>query len=120
VQGGSTVKVSVANLTAGRAVSASNITVSTGAVGLVSSFSDGIAQGIVLSSGSGYFGLYNPNYGNITVRDPTNVSTFVTISNLGVVTLDQNNLVIGTAGQGIDFSANTHAAGMTSELLDLV
>ena len=28
------------------------------------------------------------------------------------------NLVIGTAGQGIDFSANTHAAGMTSELLD--
>ena len=118
VQGGSTVKVSVANLTAGRAVSASSVAVSRGAVGLVSSFSDGIAQGIVLSSGSGYFGIYNPNYGNITVRDPTNVSTFVTISNLGVVTLDQNNLVIGTAGKGIDFSAATHAAGMTSELLN--
>lgn len=27
------------------------------------------------------------------------------------------NLVVGVAGQGIDFSANTHAAGMTSELL---
>jgi hypothetical protein len=26
--------------------------------------------------------------------------------------------VIGTAGKGIDFSANTHAAGMTSELLN--
>lgn len=28
------------------------------------------------------------------------------------------DLIIGTAGQGIDFSANTGAAGMTSELLD--
>lgn len=28
------------------------------------------------------------------------------------------NLVIGTSGKGIDFSANTSAAGMTSELLD--
>lgn len=118
VQGGSTVKVSVANLTAGRAVSASSVAVSRGAVGLVSSFSDGIAQGLVLTTGSGYFGMYNPNYGDITVRDPTNVSTFVTISNLGAVTLNQNNLVIGTAGKGIDFSAATHAAGMTSELLN--
>jgi hypothetical protein len=30
----------------------------------------------------------------------------------------QKNLVIGTADKGIDFSANTHAAGMTSELLN--
>jgi hypothetical protein len=29
-----------------------------------------------------------------------------------------NNIVIGTAGKGIDFSAATHAAGMTSELLN--
>ncbi len=28
-----------------------------------------------------------------------------------------DNVVIGTAGKGVDFSANTHAAGMTSELL---
>ena len=28
------------------------------------------------------------------------------------------NVVIGTAGHGIDFSANSHASGMTSELLD--
>jgi hypothetical protein len=28
-----------------------------------------------------------------------------------------DNVVVGTAGKGIDFSANTHAAGMTSELL---
>jgi hypothetical protein len=58
VQGGVTRQVSVANLTAGRAISATELTLSTG------------------------------------------------------------NLVIGTAGKGIDFSADPHAAGMTSELLD--
>lgn len=35
----------------------------------------------------------------------------------GNVTLSTGNLIIGTAGKGIDFSANTGAAGMTSELL---
>jgi len=34
------------------------------------------------------------------------------------LTLNRGNLVIGTAGKGIDFSANSSAAGMTSELLD--
>jgi hypothetical protein len=34
------------------------------------------------------------------------------------VTVNQGNLVVGTAAKGIDFSANTHAAGMTSELLN--
>lgn len=57
VQSGATVKVSVVNLTAGRAISATEVTLSTG------------------------------------------------------------NLVIGTAAKGIDFSANTNAPGMTSEVL---
>lgn len=35
----------------------------------------------------------------------------------GNQTLSDGNLVVGTAGKGIDFSSNTHAAGMTSELL---
>jgi len=35
----------------------------------------------------------------------------------GNFTVGVGNVVIGTAGKGIDFSANTHAAGMTSELL---
>ena len=58
VQSGSTVKVPVSDLTAGRAVSAASYTASTG------------------------------------------------------------DVIIGTAGKGIDFSANAHAAGKTSELLD--
>lgn len=36
----------------------------------------------------------------------------------GNQTLANENLVVGTAGKGIDFAANTHAAGMTSELLN--
>ena len=36
----------------------------------------------------------------------------------GDQTIIDGNLVIGTAGKGIDFSANPSAAGMTSELLD--
>jgi hypothetical protein len=58
VQSGATKQVSVANLTAGRAISATAVTASTG------------------------------------------------------------NFIVGTAGQGIDFSATAHPAGMTSELLD--
>jgi hypothetical protein len=58
VQSGATVKVAVSDLTAGRAISATSVTASTG------------------------------------------------------------NFVIGTAGQGIDFSINPSAPGMTSELLN--
>lgn len=36
----------------------------------------------------------------------------------GDQTIVNGNLVIGTAGKGIDFSINPSAAGMTSELLD--
>ena len=36
----------------------------------------------------------------------------------GNQTIADGNLVIGTAGYGIDFSADPSAAGMTSELLD--
>lgn len=36
----------------------------------------------------------------------------------GDVSMTTGNLVVGTAGKGIDFSAATHAPGMTSELLN--
>jgi len=36
----------------------------------------------------------------------------------GDQTIVNGNLVIGTAGNGIDFSASSHSTGMTSELLD--
>ena len=37
------------------------------------------------------------------------------ITETGNVTVSDGDLVIGTAGHGIDFSANSHATGMTSE-----
>ena len=36
----------------------------------------------------------------------------------GDVTISDGNLVIGTTGHGIDFSADSHASGMQSEVLD--
>jgi hypothetical protein len=40
------------------------------------------------------------------------------ITSTGNVTVNTGNLVIGTSGKGIDFSANGNAGGMTSEVLD--
>jgi len=46
-------------------------------------------------------------------------TTAMTIENDGDVTVDTGNLVIGTSGKGIDFSATSDGSGtMTSELLD--
>jgi hypothetical protein len=42
----------------------------------------------------------------------------LTVQTGGDVTVNTGNLVVGTAAKGIDFSANTGAAGMTSELLN--
>jgi hypothetical protein len=41
----------------------------------------------------------------------------MTLDNVGNNTLATGNLVIGTSGKGIDFSATSHPGGMTSELL---
>ena len=40
------------------------------------------------------------------------------IANGGDVTVSTGNLVIGTDGKGVDFSASSHATGMSNELLD--
>lgn len=54
-----------------------------------------------------------------TVSKLVSASQIITpITLAGNVTLSTGNLVIGTAGKGIDFSADPSAAGMTSELLD--
>jgi len=56
----------------------------------------------------------------MTVPDAnfTSARTDAAQSFTGDQTLATGNLVIGTAGKGIDFSADPSAAGMTSELLD--
>ena len=62
----------------------------------------------------------NPLYGNIyfhTTSAETDAEKMIIASD-GNVTVSDGDLVIGTSGHGIDFSANSHAGGMTSELLD--
>jgi len=50
-----------------------------------------------------------------SIINASQIATPITLP--GNVTLSTGNLVIGTAGKGIDFSATSHPAGMTSELL---
>lgn len=113
VQSGSTVKVSVANLTAGRAISATN-----GTFGGNIELSNGADRYVQIGSSSNY------NYKLKSVADDFQIldgagSVRLTIAYpTGNITVGQGNLVVGTAGKGIDFSANTNAPGMTSELLN--
>lgn len=59
--------------------------------------------------------------GGFVFRDITaaGAPTVLTLTgSSGDVTANVGNFVVGTSGKGIDFSADSHAAGMTSELLD--
>jgi hypothetical protein len=152
VQGGSTVKVAVSDLTAGRAVGANGLTStanvrteysSAGNVTTITNNTSSAAGStsqlynvndasralrIQYSSSGGPGGAAVTNGvatetaqiftdGNYPIVLGTNVSAALildTSQNAKII----NNLIVGTAGKGIDFSANTHAAGMTSELLN--
>jgi len=162
VKSGSTVKVSVADLTAGRTFSAASLGLGTtlpayvfdfrsGSTATVGSFSSsnsgaysasgyngtvarlflngggatGAANGIEFTAGGNnesFFGTVQEAGGSAAfVFQGYNGSIYreyFRIGSSGDVTLTNGNAVIGTAGKGIDFSANTHAAGMTSELLN--
>ena len=97
VQSGATVKVAVSDLTAGRAMAASSLTTAsvqaTNSGGLTLKNSGGTTQ-ILLGAGGG---------DNITLSVATSVT---------------DNLIQGTAAKGFNFTANTSAAGMTSQLLN--
>lgn len=137
VQSGNTVKVSVANLTAGRTVNADSI-LATGPSGFGTASSP---QVMVFAKGtdataSNYSGLFVNSGGSQAAAFKNDMSGSlcagaiywnfagtayftaglnVTSLNLGI---NNGDLVVGTAGKGIDFSANANAPGMTSELLD--
>jgi hypothetical protein len=135
VQGGTTDQVSVANLTAGRAVTMlSNTMVSASAVNDVDKTGGGSYAYRVRgndqanvrfrfeNTGGQIYELVGGNPGasnsGFCILDVTSSAKRLYITSTGDITANTGNLVIGTAGKGIDFSANTHAAGMTSELLN--
>ena len=59
---------------------------------------------------------YEHSGNNLVFR--TNASDALTIDSSANATLASGNLVIGTSGKGIDFSATSDSAGMTGEVLD--
>jgi hypothetical protein len=91
VQSSATKQVSVANLTAGRAVATAALS----------------ATGIVLTT-------------DATDASSTTAASLKTAGGLAVVKKIYvgDNIVQGTAAKGVNFTANTPAAGMTSQLLN--
>jgi len=125
VQSSTTKQVSVANLTAGRAVNVSTLT-ATGTISTTgtSSYFLGLAGASVFLQNSNAtanwqlfpngttldFYLNSAQNGNFVIQNPVNI--------VADTTLTSANLVQGTAAKGINFTANTPAAGMTSQLLN--
>ena len=141
VQGGATVKVSVNNLTAGKAVSTGVVTststtasqaVYTGwaptgganaSNGSIDLGTAALSKGIVSYDATGAFpgalyleNTYDDNSASIRLRT-RGADRFIVEGN-GDLKSVSGNFVVGTAGKGIDFSANTGAAGETSALLN--
>ena len=125
VQGGSTVKVSVANLTAGRTTAMSLLDVENAAGGgVLGTFKSNWSNTKVAVEGDGATGAGVLNISNVAAsaalpfKIKLNGTEVIDVDTSGNAKATIGNFVIGTAGKGIDFSANTHAAGMTSELLN--
>jgi hypothetical protein len=125
VQGGITEQVSVTNLTAGRAVSALSLSTTAGIVdvratsGIGVRFietSSGNTNRIQLGTGAG-FGYVDATAGVGTTYLSLQAASveYAKLQTTGNFTLNTGNLVIGTSGKGIDFSAT--AGTGTSELL---
>jgi hypothetical protein len=119
VQSSSTKKVSVADLTAGRAVSTGALSV----VGANATLDNAFSLAGKLVAGTAV-GMLRRNSENKVAIDEDGYGTVIgfggryNFAGGGDLTLDIGNLVFGTSGKGIDFSATTQpAAGMTSELL---
>ena len=136
VQSGSTVKVTVSDLTDGRVVTATDFTARkvTGGRLVLDSTTTGTTNTIlsVLNNGAALADLnysakaHSWTYGatqlastdqNGTYKIFTNGTECIRVS-INDMTNYKGNYVVGTAGKGIDFGANTHSAGMTSELLN--
>ena len=130
VQSGATVKVSVDNLTAGKTVNASGLQI--GSIGATSAAFPGrikLEDGPVSLQGPGGLEFVTATFGSgygwkISSIDSAGAQLLFGYRQNSVdwtesmrLTSD-GNLKISTAAKGIDFSANTHAAGMTSELLN--
>jgi hypothetical protein len=133
VQSGATVKVSVDDLTAGKTVYGSTFSASSGSPGFSISNQGTSAARIqgtntggtfyfgLDSSGGGLFSAYAPTLyysGNYPILMGNNGTLQFTIDTSGNIKANVGNFIQGTAAKGVNFTANTGAAGMTSQLLN--
>lgn len=133
VQGGSTVKVSVDNLTAGKAVTASQYKVvsTTGTTEALLDMQTAWSspsgnKSLVWKDATNTLGRVSVDYTAPTARmafgslfnSGYQTANLLEISGDGNVKVNAGNLQVGTAAKGIDFSANTGLAGETSSLLN--
>jgi hypothetical protein len=107
VQGGSTVKVSIANVTAGRAVSTGALSVGTADITLDNAYAlkgklvAGSAVAMIKRNSADEVAIDEDGYGA-----KIGFGGRFGFAGGGNLTVGVGNLVIGTAGKGIDFSAN--------------
>jgi hypothetical protein len=115
VQSSTTKQVSVANLTAGRTVSATNVLLDASGTLYGANTSGSFYSAITPYDGTGGM-TFLTGYSAGAMTFVTGGSTSAVLASTGDLTLSKGNLVIGTSGKGIDFSA-TSGAG-TSELFN--
>lgn len=116
VQSGATVKVSVANLTAGRDISTTGITVSSNTGNIELNWAAGSTHKIGSTFSTTFFtgmrvdadtrntdivSLDASGNGNVRIRTGTTETTRLNVDPTGDVTVSTQNLVVATAGKGI-------------------
>jgi hypothetical protein len=112
VQSNTTKKVSVDNLTTGKNVPCSSLTSSGKVYASQAAGTGGFNLG-TRDNGSSVFEFYSAS-GNLQLYSYSEVADVLTYTSGSGLTLNTGNLIIGTSGKGIDFSA-TSGTG-TSEL----
>lgn len=120
VQAGNTVKVSVANLTAGRAIEAFSGVIG-GADSSTTFAIKGVTKAVRFETASTGVSLTGVDSTLVSSYQPLTIQGSAIPISIAGVTVGEFNAsgnYAPVAGKGIDFSANTHAPGMTSELLD--
>lgn len=112
VQSGATKKVAVSDLTAGRVVSGTSFSAT------VAGFQVYSGANVLIEmkySGGAILGRFTGTTLYINENGTPQITVAPTSGN---VTFNTGNLVQGTAAKGVNFTANTPAAGMTSQLLN--
>ena len=112
VQSSTSKKVTVANLTAGRVVPGTSFSATVAGFQV---YSGANALIEMKYSGGAILGRFTGTTLYITENGTPQITVAPTSGN---VTFNTGNLVQGTAAKGVNFTANTPAAGMTSQLLN--